>query len=110
VVVSHSSTFQNMFNEDDDYSSVMKNPYRDDPDWYKTAYGVQGGAEDISSSESEEEGQPVVLPTTCVCGQCRSVQILLLQIRNTLVRIWIRGSVPLTNSSGFGSRSGHFRH
>jgi hypothetical protein len=83
-----------MSDEDDDYSSVMKNPYRDDPgweDWHATACGVQGGAEDISSSESEEEGgEPVVLPTTCVCSQCRSIQILLLQIRNILVRIRIR--------------------
>jgi hypothetical protein len=85
-----------MSDEDDDYSSVMKNPYRDDPvweDWHATACGVQGGAEDISSSESEEEGvEPVVLPTTCVCSQCRSVQILLLQIGNILVRIRIRTS------------------
>ena len=66
-----------MSDEDDDYSSVMKNPYRDDPvweDWHATACGVQGGADDISSSESEEEGgEPVVLPTTCVCSQCRLV-------------------------------------
>ena len=66
-----------MSDQDDDYSSVMKNPYRDDPvweDWHATACGVQGGAEDISSSESEEEGgEPVVLPTTCVCSQCRLV-------------------------------------
>ncbi len=83
-----------MSDEDDDYSSVMKNPYRDDPvweDWHAIACGVQGGAEDISSSESEEEGgEPVVLLTTCLCSQCRSVQVLLLQIRNILVRIRIR--------------------
>ncbi len=61
-----------MSDKEDDYSEVMKNPYRDDPvweDWQETACGVQGGAEDSrSSSESEEEGdQPVALPTTCEC-------------------------------------------
>jgi hypothetical protein len=49
-----------MSDKEDDYSEVMKNPYRDDPvweDWHETACGVQGGAEDSrSSSESEEEG------------------------------------------------------
>jgi len=40
----------------------------DDPqweEWHSTAFGVQGGLEDHSSSESEEEGyQPVTLPST----------------------------------------------
>jgi len=62
--------------ETDEYTEAMKDPYRDDPmweDWHANAYGVQGGAYDCSSSESEDEMtlQPVTLPTTCVCQHCR---------------------------------------
>jgi hypothetical protein len=62
-----------------DYEEAMRNPYRDDPvweAWHSQANGVQGGVEDSSTSESDEENgglQSVDLPTTCVCQQCRSV-------------------------------------
>jgi hypothetical protein len=69
-----------MSEEDNDkYEEVTRNPYRDDPvweDWNSRAYGVQGGADDSSSSESEDETAdvlPVSLPSSCVCKQCRLV-------------------------------------
>jgi hypothetical protein len=63
----------------DDDHETMRNPYRDDPvweDWHSQANGVQGGADDSSTSESEDENarsQTVNLPTTCVCQHCRYV-------------------------------------
>jgi hypothetical protein len=68
--------------EKDEYEAAMRNPYRDDPvweDWHAQAYGVQGGADDSSSSESEDETgdcQPIILPTTCICQLCRLVTLL----------------------------------
>jgi hypothetical protein len=48
---------------------------RDDPawqPWHADMYGAQGGIEDTSSSsESEDESEPVTLPSTCVCKNCR---------------------------------------
>jgi hypothetical protein len=56
-----------------------KNYCSDDPvwePWHETAYGVQGGADDSSSSSASEDEteQPITLPSTCVCDHCRSVQ------------------------------------
>jgi hypothetical protein len=74
---------------DDDkseYEAAVRNPYRDDPvweDWHAQAYGVQGGVDDTSSSESEDESgdsQPVILPSTCLCQQCRLVILIGLSV------------------------------
>lgn len=74
---------QKMSDDDkDEYEEAMRNPYRDDPvweDWHSQAYGVQGGLDDTSSSESEDETinmQPVTLPSSCVCQHCRLVLTL----------------------------------
>jgi hypothetical protein len=77
-------TFLQKMSDDDkyEYEEAMRNPYRDDPvweDWHSQAYGVQGGLDDTSSSESEDETinmQPVTLPSTCVCQHCRLVLTL----------------------------------
>jgi hypothetical protein len=69
-----------MSEEDQDkYEVAKRNPYRDDPvweDWHSQAYGVQGGADDSSSSDSEDETadtEAVTLPTSCICQHCRLV-------------------------------------
>jgi hypothetical protein len=65
-----------MSDKEDDYSEVMKNPYRDDPvweDWHETACGVQGGAEDSrSSSESLKRRETSLTNYLCV----QSMQVI----------------------------------
>ena len=65
--------------DDEDPKEYLKNPYCADPvwqPWHADAPDVQGGADDESTSEEEEdpeEGSVALrtLPDACICGNCR---------------------------------------
>jgi hypothetical protein len=71
--------FVAMSDDDEDPKEYLKNPYCADPvwqPWHAHAPDVQGGAEDESTSEEEEdpeEGSVALrtLPDACICGNCR---------------------------------------
>jgi hypothetical protein len=61
---------------DSDVDGITTNPYRDDPEWepwHAFAVDVQGGADDETTSDEEEEpeGRVISLPDSCVCKNCR---------------------------------------
>ena len=58
----------------DDSDGDPQDPYRDDPvlePWHLSAVDVQGGPNDTSSSdEDDEQTAPVILPQNCICQRC----------------------------------------
>jgi hypothetical protein len=63
---------------DSDNEEPTKDPYRDDPDWapwHAEAVDVQGGPDDNTSSDEDEQcvEASVTFPENCICQCCRFV-------------------------------------